>query len=201
VCVLALALTWALAELVPAARARDASVLRHFALLGGSGLHEAARVTIHLLDPIVFTLWALALVAIAVARGRPRTALAAAVALALAPITADRLKPLFAYHHVHIAHVFNGYASWPSGHATAAAILALTAALVAPRRLRLPVALAGAAFALLYGAALLIDAWHLPSDVIGGYLFAALWIAVAVAALRAAERRSPSTRPEARVSS
>src|SRR5262245_43130127 len=77
VCVLALALTWALAELVPAARARDASVLRHFALLGGSGLHEAARVTIHLLDPIVFTLWALALVAIAVARGRPRTALAA----------------------------------------------------------------------------------------------------------------------------
>jgi len=121
--------------------------------------------------------------------------------LALAPITADRLKPLFAYHHVHIRHVFNGYASWPSGHATAAAILAFCAVLVAPARMRLGVALAGAAFALLFGAALLIDAWHMPSDVLGGYLFAALWTALAVAALRAAERRWPAARPQARISS
>jgi membrane-associated phospholipid phosphatase len=193
-CVAALALTWVLAELVPAARARDASLLHHFALLGGSGLHEAAKVLIHLLDPLVFTLWALALVAIAIARGRPRVALAAAIVLAFAPITADRLKPLLAYHHVHIAHVFNGYASWPSGHATAAAVLALCAALVAPPRLRVPVAVGGAAFVLLYGAALLIDAWHMPSDVLGGVLLATLWIALAVAALRAAERVRPSRR-------
>jgi membrane-associated phospholipid phosphatase len=192
VCFAALALTWVLAELVPAARARDASLLHHFALLGGSGLHEAAKVLIHLLDPLVFTLWALALVAIAIARGRPRVALAAAVVLAVAPITADRLKPLLAYHHVHIAHVFNGYASWPSGHATAAAILASCAVLVAAPRFRVAVALAGAAFVLLYGAALLIEAWHMPSDVLGGYLFAALWMALAVAALRAAEQHSPS---------
>ncbi|HEX4564822.1 MAG TPA: phosphatase PAP2 family protein [Solirubrobacteraceae bacterium] len=196
-CVAALALTWVLAELVPAARARDASLLVHFTQLGGTGLHEAARVILHLLDPLLFTIWALALVAIAVARGRPRIALAAAVVLAGAPIAADRLKPLLAYHHVHIAHVFNAYASWPSGHATAAGVLALCAVLVAPPRLRVAVALAGAAFVLLSGAALLIDAWHMPSDVLGGYLFAALWMALAVAALRAAERRSASARPEA----
>jgi membrane-associated phospholipid phosphatase len=176
-------------------------LLLHFTQLGGTGLHEAARVILHLLDPLLFTIWALALVAIAVARGRPRIALAAAVVLAFAPIAADRLKPLLAYHHVHIAHVFNGYASWPSGHATAALALALCAVLVAPPRLRVAVALGGAAFVLLFGAALLIDAWHMPSDVLGGYLFATLCAALAVAALRAAERRWPSQRPEAAPSS
>jgi len=195
-CVAALAITWVLAELVPGARARDASLLVDFTQLGGVGLHEAARVILHLLDPVLFTIWALALVAIAVARGRPRVALAAAIVLAFAPIAADGLKPLLAYHHVHIAHVFNAYASWPSGHATAAGVLALCAVLVAPPRLRVAVALVGAALVLLSGAALLIDAWHMPSDVLGGYLFAALWMALAVAALRAAERRSPSARPE-----
>lgn len=199
--VAALALTWVLAELVPAARARDASLLYRFSQLGGNGLHEAASVTIHLLDPPLFTIWALALVAIAIARARPRVALGASVMLALAPISADRLKPLFAYHHVHVRHVFNGYASWPSGHATAAAILAFCAVLVAPPRLRAPAGVAGATFTLAYGAALLIDAWHMPSDVLGGYLLAALWTALAVAGLRAADRRWPTPRHETALSS
>jgi membrane-associated phospholipid phosphatase len=50
----------------------------------------------------------------------------------------------------------------------------------------------GAVFALMVGCALLILAWHMPSDVLGGYLTAALWMALAVAGLRAAERRWPS---------
>ncbi len=33
------------------------------------------------------------------------------------------------------------------------------------------------------GVALLILAWHMPSDVLGGYLLGALWIALAVAGL------------------
>src|SRR5437764_1216087 len=41
------------------------------------------------------------------------------------------------------------------------------------------------------GFALLVQAWHMPSDVIGGYLFAGLCMALAVAGLRAAERRWP----------
>jgi membrane-associated phospholipid phosphatase len=191
VCLAALVVTWVLAELVPAFQARDEAALYHFALLGGARVHDAAKLLLHLLDPVLFTIWSLALVAIAVARGRPRVALAAAVVLAFAPITADRLKPLLAYHHAHVARLYHGYASWPSGHATAAAVLALCAVLVAPRRLRSIVALAGAAFALLIGVALLIDAWHMPSDVLGGYLMAALWTALAVAALHLAERRWP----------
>jgi membrane-associated phospholipid phosphatase len=195
-CVVALAATWLLAEFVPAFQARDESLLYHFAVLGGGGLHATAKVLLYLLDPLLFTFWALALVAIAIARGRPRVALASAVVLALAPISADRVKPLLAYHHVHVARVFNGYASWPSGHATAAAVLASCAVLIAPPRLRVVVALAGAVFVLVTGAALLINAWHMPSDVLGGYLMAALWMALAVAGLRAAERRWPHVRHE-----
>src|SRR5438067_2881670 len=158
VLVAALVLTWVLAELVPVFQARDEALLYHFTQLGGDRVHEAARVVIHLLDPLVFTLWALALVAIAIARGRPRVALAAAVVLAFAPIIADRVKPLLAYHHSHVGRVYHGYASWPSGHSTAAAALALCAVLIAPARWRRVVAFAGAGFVLLYGAALLVDA-------------------------------------------
>jgi hypothetical protein len=37
----------------------------------------------------------------------------------------------------------------------------------------------------------LIRAWHMPSDVLGGYAMAALWMALAVAALRATDARLP----------
>jgi membrane-associated phospholipid phosphatase len=52
------------------------------------------------------------------------------------------------------------------------------------------VAVLGALFAAGVGFSLLLLAWHLPSDVVGGYLVGTLWIALAVAGLRAAEARS-----------
>jgi membrane-associated phospholipid phosphatase len=64
--------------------------------------------------------------------------------------------------------------------------------LVAPARRRPLVALLAAAFTLTVGVALLIGAWHMPSDVLGGYLMAVLWMALAIAGLRASERRWPS---------
>ena len=39
----------------------------------------------------------------------------------------------------------------------------------------------GALFAAAVGFSLLMLAWHLPSDVLGGYLVATLWAALAVA--------------------
>ena len=113
--------------------------------------------------------------------------------MALAQLTAETLKPLLAHPRVHLATTVHiGPASWPSGHSTAALALAFSAVLVAPARLRPVVAAVGAAFALAVGCALLILAWHMPSDVLGGYLVATLWAALAVAGLRAAERRWPS---------
>jgi membrane-associated phospholipid phosphatase len=191
-CAVALALVWAIAAFVPAAHVRDAVALHDFTLLDGSHIAAATKSLLHLLDPLLFTIWGLALVLIALARRRPRVALAVVVVMALAPLSSEVLKPLLAHPHARVGVPHVGPASWPRGHATAAAALALCAVLVAPARRRPLVALLGVAFTLTVGVALLIGAWHMPSDVLGGYLMAVLWMALAVAGLRASERRWPS---------
>jgi membrane-associated phospholipid phosphatase len=193
-CVLALAAVWLLAELVPAVHIRDAAALYHFTLLDKPHVDQVASALLGLLEAGPFLIWSGLIVALALARRRPRTALAVAVVLALAPISADALKPLLAHPHAQVGDVRIGPASWPSGHSTAALSLVLAAVLVAPARLRPVVAALGGAFALAVGCALLILAWHMPSDVLGGYLLAVLWMALALAALRAGERLRPSAR-------
>lgn len=187
----ALALVWVLAELVPAIQLRDAIALNHFTLLSRPHVDGPANFLLHLLDPTQFILWGVALIAIALARERPRVALAVLAVMCLAPFTSETLKPLLAHPHAQVGFVHIGAASWPSGHSTAALALVLSAVLVAPPRLRGLVAGVGAVLAAAVGCSLLILAWHMPSDVIGGYLVAALWMSLAVAALRAADRRWP----------
>jgi len=87
--------------------------------------------------------------------------------------------------------------AFPSGHATAAMTLALCAVLVAPAALRFAVAVAGGAFAVGVGYAVVVLAWHFPSDVLGGFLMAGIWTALAVAGLRLVERRAPGPEPAA----
>jgi len=193
-CLLAIALLWVVAELVPAAQVRDAVLLRNFTRIEGPHVDAVANFLLKLLEPLLFTIWGAALVLVAIARDRPRVALAVAAVMGLAPLSADKLKPLLAHSHARAGAIHLGPASFPSGHSTAALALALCAVLVAPRRLRPLVVILGAAFALAVGCALLILAWHMPSDVLGGYLTAALWMALAVAALRAVERRWPAAR-------
>jgi membrane-associated phospholipid phosphatase len=189
-CLLALAATWIVAEHVPAAQVKDSAILNRFVLLGRPGLDSVASALLHLLDPLPFILWGLVLVTIALLRRRPRVAVAVALVMALAPFTAETLKPLLAHPHVQIGLRHIDAASWPSGHATAVFALVLCAVLVAPARLRPLVAGLGIALAAAVGCSLLILAWHMPSDVIGGYLVASLWMALAVAGLRATDRRA-----------
>lgn len=191
-CLLALALVWVVAELVPAAHFRDALLLHHFVALESSQINGVAERLPHLLNPLLFTLWGIVLVLVALARQRPRVALAVALVLTLAPLCAEILKPLLAHSHVRIGFTQIGAASFPSGHSTAAAILAMSSVLVAPRRARPLVAALAVLFALAVGAALLIRAWHMPSDVLGGYLMALLWTALAIAGVRISQRRWPS---------
>ena len=191
-CALALALVWALAELVPAVQWKDARLLYDFTLLSGPRVDGPASFLLHLLNPLQFVLWGVALMAVAIARERPRVALAVAAVMGLAPLTAETLKPLLAHPHFSVGDVFIGAASWPSGHSTAAMALVLSIVLVAPARLRPLVASIGALYVVAVGCSLLILAWHMPSDVLGGYLVATLWMALALAALRFAERRWPS---------
>ena len=193
-CLAGLALVWALASQVPFVRVKDAVGLYDFTLLNRPGIDGSLSFLLHLLEPTQFVLWGVALVAVALARERARIAVAVIALMTLAPLTTETLKPLLAVPHDQVGGVSIGAASWPSGHSTAALALVFAAILVAPRRLRPLVAGIGAAFALAVGCALLILAWHMPSDVLGGYLVATLWAALLVAVLRAAERRWPARR-------
>lgn len=192
VCVVGLALTWVVAALVPATHVKDAVALHDFTLLGGPRLDDVANALLYLLDPLLYTLWGLMLVAVALRRRRPRLALAVALVLGLAPLTAELLKPLLAHPHAWVGSDWVKAASWPSGHATAATALALCAVLVIPSRLRPTAVVLGAMFVAGVGFSLLVLAWHLPSDVFGGYLVGTLWVALAVACLRAYDARSVS---------
>jgi membrane-associated phospholipid phosphatase len=197
VIVIALAAIWLVAELVPAVHLKDAVALYEITSLSRPRLDSVANFMLRLLDPAVFVLWGVALVAVAIARERPRLALLVVVVLVFAPLSAHTLKPLLAHDHAQIGYVHIGAASWPSGHSTAAAALALCALLVSPARLRPLVAALGLLFVLAIGFSLLMLGWHMPSDVLGGYLVAALWTALGVAALRAYERRYPRPAPTA----
>jgi membrane-associated phospholipid phosphatase len=188
-CLAALTLVYLVAAHVPAAELRDAVALHDLAVLNRPSVESVGNFVLHLLDPGVYVLWAAAIVAVALARRRPRVALAAAAVMALAPFTAETLKPLLAHPHYHVGGTWVGAASWPSGHSTAALSLVLGAVLVSPRGLRPFVAAAGAAFAVVVGLFLLVLAWHMPSDVVGGYLVASMWTALAVTGLRLVERR------------
>jgi membrane-associated phospholipid phosphatase len=191
-CLLGLVLVWGVAEHVASAQWRDAQLLHDFTLLSRPSIDSPALFLLHLLNPLQFILWGVALAALAIAQERPRVALAVCAVMGLAPLTAETLKPLLAHPHVHIGGTYVGAASWPSGHSTAAVALVLCAVLVAPARLRVLVGGIGAVFIVAVSCALLILAWHMPSDVLGGYLVASLWMALAVAALRLSERRWPS---------
>jgi membrane-associated phospholipid phosphatase len=193
-CVLGLTATWCVAALVPAAHARDATALYDFTLLNRGNVEWVANGVLDLLNTATATVWALVLVAVALRRRRPRVALAVALVMGLAPLSAEVLKPLVAHSHAVVDGIYIKAASWPSGHSTAALTLAFCAVLVAPVRMRPTVLAAGLAFAAAVGLSLLILAWHMPSDVLGGYLLASLWMSLTVAALRASDRRWPVAR-------
>ncbi len=190
-CVAGLALTWVFAALVPATHERDALVLYDFTRLDGAFVEVPAKLLLDLLEPVFFVVWGLVLVAVAVSRARPRVGLAVALVLSLAPLSAELLKPLVAHGHAQIEPLYIVSASWPSGHATAVTALVWCALFVAPPARRRAVAIWGLALVAAVGCSLLILAWHMPSDVLGGYLLGTLWAALALVVLRWVGPRGP----------
>jgi membrane-associated phospholipid phosphatase len=197
-CLAGLAATWSASALSAGVRFKDAVTLHDFTLLGRPHVDMVAHALLKLLEPLPFTVLAVALVAVAIARGRPRLGAAVGAVMALAPLSCEVLKPLFAHAHDQVAGAYVADASWPSGHATAAIVVALCALLVCPRQMRAAVGAIGACFTLAVGCSLLILAWHMPSDVIGGYLLGALWVALAAAALHTRAAASGFSAPAAR---
>jgi membrane protein DedA with SNARE-associated domain/membrane-associated phospholipid phosphatase len=90
--------------------------------------------------------------------------------------------------------------SFPSGHALAsAAVLGVLALVLIPRRPRrvpriLLVAIAAAAAAMI-GLSRLYLGVHWASDVVGGWLIGAMWLAVCLTAARVAAKRRPAVAP------
>jgi membrane-associated phospholipid phosphatase len=197
-CVVGLALTWVLAELVPITHVKDAAALYDFTRLNRPLVEAPANILLDLLYPPFYAAWGIVLVAIAMRRRLPWMALAVVLVLPLAPLSAELLKPLLAHPHDQLGPRYITNASWPSGHATAALTLAWCALLVAPPARRQLVAALGGAFALAVGGALLVLSWHMPSDVVGGYLLATLWAALAFATLHALGLDGGAAEPAAR---
>ncbi len=182
-CALAFAGVWVLAALVPATHWRDAVLFARFTELERPRVDSLANGLLDLLSPAVYTVWALLIVGVAVLRRRPWTALVLTIVLPAAPLSTELLKPLLAHPHAIIGWRWVGPASFPSGHSTAIATLALCALIGSPTRLRPIVAALGAVLTALVGLSLLILAWHMPSDVLGGYLLAACFACLAAAAI------------------
>jgi membrane-associated phospholipid phosphatase len=200
--VLALALVGALALSSTMVRRGDLNARLEFQRLGEHQHVETIFSAIaHVGDPLGVLIVTLALAVVAIARGRPRTALGVGLIVLGANATTQVLKPSLATPRV--TELLSGSqvvaGSWPSGHATAAMSLALCAVLVSAPRWRPAVATAGAVFAIALGYGLLILGSHFPSDVLGGYLVAAVWVLAGAAALRAVDRRWPARTARAAV--
>jgi membrane-associated phospholipid phosphatase len=129
---------------------------------------------------------------VALLRRRPSDALAAVLIVAGANITTQLLKVLLAHPRVKVAIGGNPFEpnTFPSGHTTAMASIAIAYAFVVPSALRALTLTLGAGFALAVGYSVVVIGWHYPSDVLGAFLIAAGWGFAVLAATRAIASRS-----------
>jgi membrane-associated phospholipid phosphatase len=141
---------------------------------------------------------------IALLRGRPGLAAAAIGVVAGANLTTQALKHLLSHQKAQQLIGAGGHLdslAFPSGHATAAASIAIAIAFVVSRRRLLPTAVVGAVYALAVGCSVVVIAWHYPSDALGGYLVAAGWGFAVLSASRALAAPGPREPEDAPLSS
>lgn len=137
--------------------------------------------------PLVFLPIALILVALALERRRPVIVAAIAGILVGSVLSTTALKSAIGERSVSVLPI--GGPSFPSGHATASMALVLCVVLASPAEWQGLVTGLGAIYAIAVGYALIVLGGHLPSDVVGGYLMAALCAFLAVLLLRVIESR------------
>ena len=123
-------------------------------------------------------------IAIASIQRKPQLAVVATMAIIGANVSSQLLKYLILDRSDLLDGLFYPLPnSFPSGHSTAAASIAVALVLVLPPLLRAPVVLlAGAAVALL-GVSTVVAGWHRMADAIGGVYLATAWGAGLAAAL------------------
>jgi membrane-associated phospholipid phosphatase len=194
-CTALLGLTWFAAFHLGFFGRLDQSIYRQF---GGLRVHPRvsgiAGQFVNPFDPNPYVYLVLVPLIVALLRGRPRVVLAVGAIVLGADITTEVVK-----HVLGEPRAAGGFStmplhSWPSGHSTAVMSLVLASVLAAPARLRPAVAALGASLAIAVGYSVVETGMHYASDVVGGFLVAAIWTLAAVAALAAAERWRPVVR-------
>lgn len=173
-----------------AGQARDIAMLHGFVSLEQTRLYELLRIVAQIPNPAPYAVFCLLLIGLALWRERPARAVAVLVLFVGTGLTTQALKhglatPRFADWLGQDSQIEP--VSWPSGHSAAAMTIALCAVMVVPPAIRAVTALVGGAFAVAVGYATLALAWHYPSDVVGGFLVAGLWVSVAIAILQRVE--------------
>jgi membrane-associated phospholipid phosphatase len=193
-CAGALVLLALVAYGINAAQHADATLLAKLIARQDSSAWTVTNAIAHLVDPApLLALLAIAC-GIALWRGRPLDAAAAVTVVLGSAVTTRVLKILLAHprYQAVLGHHQLGPIAFPSGHATAAASIAIAFVFVVPRRMKAVVGALGALFVAAVGFSVLVIVWHYPSDVLGGILIAAGWGFAVLAATRAiASRRSP----------
>lgn len=188
-----LALVWfATAHVGFFRHADDSGFVQFYNLHDHSVVVWIARHFVRAFDPDPYVYLVLAALVVALLRRRPRVVLAIGAIVLGANATTELLKHVVP--SLRPVDPFFGLSSWPSGHSSAAMSLVLVSVLAAPARLRPAAAALGACLAIAVGYSVLATGLHYPSDVLGGYLVAAVWTLAIVAALLAAERRWPLDR-------
>lgn len=117
-----------------------------------------------------------AVIVIALVQGRPRLAVTAAGTIVAANLTSQLLKSTVLDRSDLLGGLFYALPnSFPSGHATAAASVAVGLLLVLPPLLRSPTVILAAVAVALVGASTLVLGWHRMADAIGGVFVATAW--------------------------
>ena len=176
----------------------DHSILYGFTGLSRPRLDGLARFIAGLCNPQPYVYLAAIPILVALGRRRPRVAVMIGAVMLGANLSSQLLKPLLgAPRGFALPPRFIIPDSFPSGHATAVMTLLLCAVIAAPARWRPKVAAFMAAFAIAVCFSFLTLTWHYPSDVLGGFELAAIWVLLGVAGIGWVQQRYPVTRPAA----
>jgi membrane-associated phospholipid phosphatase len=166
-------------------------------------IHALAAVLVNLGDLVALLVLLGVACAIGLRYGRRREVIAAVVVVAGANLTTQLLKTTLE-HARHKAFEHGIELPWPnsfpSGHTTAAASIAVALLLVTPAVHRRAAALAGGILVATVGVCVIVLKWHYPSDVLGGLLVVGAWGFAALAWLRArgGRDREPRTQEHSR---
>lgn len=167
-------------------------------------LHTVTAPVLAIISTPAIVIAGLALIGIALLRRRYALAVGVAVLYVGSNVTTQLIKVLLDRPEYGAVTAYGN--SWPSGHTTIAATVAVGALLVASPRWRGTVALVGGLYVVLTGWGTVLADWHRPADVIGAIMVAGAWYALVEATRRAlpsqydvTEPARPQARPAARV--